>query len=215
MLAFFSSIFELGNDPKLIVRAWQKQLRGEARVAERQIYDIRREEAKVEAAVKEAARRGDSRSVKMLAREIISSRKAVGRTYQNIAHMNSVCMMLGEQLATIRAVGHLKKSAGMLKAMNALLSGKDRAGETIHAMAREMTKNGIIDEMMNDALDEVTMTDDMEAETDAEVNRVMEELKGRSPLLPDVVAHAERVVPVQIAPILEEKTARVNEIIYA
>ena len=103
-MAFFNSMFQVGNEPNLMVRAWQKQLRSEARTAERQICDIRREEVKVQAAVKEAARRGDARSVKMLAREIVNSRKAAGRIYQNIAHMNSVCMMLGEQVATLRGV---------------------------------------------------------------------------------------------------------------
>ena len=48
--------------------------------------------------------------MKLLAKEVISSRKTTGRLYQNKAQMNSVSMMLSEQLATIKAVGHLTKS---------------------------------------------------------------------------------------------------------
>ena len=72
--------------------------------------DIQREEKKVEKSIKDCAKRNDVRSMKLLAKEVISSRKTTGRLYQNKAQMNSVSMMLSEQLATIKAVGHLTKS---------------------------------------------------------------------------------------------------------
>lgn len=62
--------------------------------------------------------------MKLLAKEVISSRKTTGRLYQNKAQMNSVSMMLSEQLATLRSVGHLTKSTEVLKCMNGLVKNK-------------------------------------------------------------------------------------------
>ena len=57
--------------------------------------------------IKDCAKRNDLRSMRLLAKEVVASRKTVARLYQNKAQMNSVSMMLSEQLATVKSVGHL------------------------------------------------------------------------------------------------------------
>ena len=82
--------------------------------------DITREEKGVQKSIKDCAKREDLRSMRVLAKEIVSSRKTVARLHENKAQMNSVSMMLTEQLATVRSVGHLEKSTEVLSAMNLL-----------------------------------------------------------------------------------------------
>ena len=139
--------------------------------------DIQREEKKVEKSIKDCAKRNDVRSMKLLAKEVISSRRTTARLYQNKAQMNSVSMMLSEQLATIKAVGHLTKSTEVLKCMNALVKNKQIC-ETMREMSKEMMKSGLIEEMVNDVFEEANGVEDMEAETEAEVNKVLAEIAG-------------------------------------
>jgi charged multivesicular body protein 3 len=47
-----------------------------------------------------------------------------------------------------------------------------RLNQTMMEMSREMMKAGIIDEMMSDAIDGAVDSEDMETETDEEVDRV-------------------------------------------
>jgi Snf7 len=47
-----------------------------------------------------------------------------------------------------------------------------RLNQTMMEMSREMMKAGIIDEMMSDAIDGAVDSEDMEAETEEEVDRV-------------------------------------------
>jgi len=165
------------KDPKDMVREWQSKLRTEARGIDRQVRDIQREEKKVEKSIKDCAKRGDVRSMKLLAKEVISSRKTTARLYQNKAQMNSVSMMLSEQLATIKAVGHLTKSTEVLKAMNGLVNNREMM-ETMREMSKEMMKSGLIEEMVNEVFDGANGVEDMEAETEAEVDKVLAEIAG-------------------------------------
>lgn len=95
-------IFQKQPDPKELVRKWQQDLRKQSRAMERQIRDIQFEEKKVQKAIKEAAKRGDLGSARHLAKEILASRKAVGRLYTNKAQMMSIGTALKEQLAMIK-----------------------------------------------------------------------------------------------------------------
>ena len=117
--------------------------------------------------------------MRLLAKEIVASRRTVARLHENKAQMNSVSMMLTEQLATLRSVGHLEKSAEVLAAMNGLVRHAD-VRDSMREMSKEMAKSGLIEELVNDALEDVNGVDDLEAETDAEVNKILAELAGET-----------------------------------
>ena len=59
---------------------------------------IQVEENKVKKSIKEAAKKGQTDVAKILAKELIQSRKAVGKLYASKAHMNSVVMTMQQQL---------------------------------------------------------------------------------------------------------------------
>ena len=62
------------------------------------IAGIQREEEKVKKSVKDAAKRGDTGTAKMLAKEIVRSRKATTRLHTSKAQMNSVVMQMENQM---------------------------------------------------------------------------------------------------------------------
>ena len=94
--------------------------------------------------IKDCAKRNDLRSMRLLAKEVVASRKTVARLYQNKAQMNSVSMMLSEQLATVKSVGHLTKSTEVLSAMNSIVKN-EQVRDTMWEMSKEMMKSGLIE----------------------------------------------------------------------
>lgn len=66
------------------------------------IVAIQTEEAKVTRSIKDAAKKGQTDVCKILAKEVIQSRKAVSKMYASKAQMNSVMMQMQNQLGRSR-----------------------------------------------------------------------------------------------------------------
>jgi len=165
-------------DPKETVKKWKREMRSEQRKVDRQIRGIQREEEKVKRSIRDAAKRKDMSTCKMLAREVVRSRKVVTRLHTSKAQMNSVVMQMENQLAQQKVTGHMQKSTEVMKMMNKLMKVSE-ISETMQAMQKEMTKAGVIEDMTNDAM-EVLDGDDDEDAADEEVERVMTELNAET-----------------------------------
>ena len=77
-------------DPKKQVNEMNSLLRRETRAVERQIRDIERNQDKTKNMLKQNAKKGDKEACKILAKELVNSKKAVSRLYASKAQMNSV-----------------------------------------------------------------------------------------------------------------------------
>lgn len=136
------------------------------------------------------AKRGDTKICKMLAKELIRSQKHKNRLYTSKAQLNSIVMQLEQQLgkaphdsynrwysnlvfglATIKIAGTLQKSGEVMSLVNRLVRLPE-ISQTMQQMSMEMTKAGLMDEMISDTMD---MMDDeeIEEEADEEVNNVL------------------------------------------
>ncbi|XVF05746.1 hypothetical protein REPUB_Repub05bG0198700 [Reevesia pubescens] len=194
-------------NPQQQLRDWQRRLRQECRNIERQIRDIEREEKNVQKAIKDAAKRNDMVSAKALAKEIVSSRRTVNRLYENKAQMNSISMHLGESVAIARTVGHLSKSAEVMKLVNNLMKAPEVA-VTMQEFSKEMTKAGVIEEFVDDALDNALDSEDIEEEIEDEVDKVLTAIAGETAAqLPEAVRKEKMKQPAQAAPQEEEAIA--------
>uniref|UniRef100_A0A1D1Y0T5 Vacuolar protein sorting-associated protein 24 1 n=1 Tax=Anthurium amnicola TaxID=1678845 RepID=A0A1D1Y0T5_9ARAE len=194
-------------NPQELLREWQRRLRQECRNIERQIRDIQREEKNVQKAIKEAAKRNDMGSAKSLAKEIVRSRQTVNRLHENKAQLNSISMHLGESVATARTVGHLAKSAEVMKLVNGLMKAPEVAA-TMQEFSKEMTKAGVIEEMISDAVDSALDSEDIEEETEEEVDKVLAAIAGETvSQLPETVRREKLKQPAQPAEAAEEAIA--------
>lgn len=195
------------SNPQELLREWQRRLRQECRNIERQIRDIQREEKNVQKAIKDAAKRNDMGSAKSLAKEIVRSRRTVNRLYENKAHLNSISMHLGESVATARTVGHLSKSAEVMKLVNGLMKAPEVAA-TMQEFSKEMTKAGVIEEMVSDAVDSALDSEDIEEEIEEEVDKVLAAVAGETvSQLPETVRRERLKQPAQPAEAAEEAIA--------
>ncbi|KAH7537749.1 hypothetical protein FEM48_Zijuj03G0126000 [Ziziphus jujuba var. spinosa] len=194
-------------NPQQQLRDWQRRLRQECRNIERQIRDSQRhkfssmgfwvllnsgsfvmgsfrytrEEKSVQKAIREAAKRNDMVSAKALAKEIVRSRKTVTRLYENKHNSIQYQCTLGKVLVrTIaRTVGHLSKSADVMKLVNNLMKAPEVA-TTMQEFNKEMTKAGVIKEIVNDAVDSALDSEDMEEEIEEEVDKVLTAIAGET-----------------------------------
>jgi charged multivesicular body protein 3 len=133
------------------------------------------EELKVKKSLKEAAKKGDQKVCRMLAKEIIHSRKASTRIHTSKAQLNSIGMQLQQMMAQVKVAGTLKKSTEIMKSVNRLVKLPE-IGQQMQEMSREMMKAGVIEEMMEDSMDAVLDDDGIEEEAEEEVEKVLVEL---------------------------------------
>merc|ERR1712076_263035 len=91
------------------------------------------------------------------------------------AELNSLNMKMREQLAALRMTGALAKSTEVMASMNKLMNVPEMQ-KTMRDMSKEMEKAGIIEEMMNDAMDDVLDEDGLQEAADEEVENVLYEI---------------------------------------
>nr|SVE73845.1 EOG090X0EF4 [Daphnia atkinsoni] len=162
-------------NPKDKVNEWCSKLRKEGSQLDRQIRGIQREEEKVKRSMKEAAKKGDRDVCIILAKEIIHSRKAISKIYTSKAHINSISMQMKNQLATLRIAGALQRSTEVMKAMQQLIKIPEVAA-TMRDLSKEMMKAGIIEEMLEDTMEGLEDTDELEEAAQQEVDKVLWEI---------------------------------------
>ncbi|XP_039256410.1 charged multivesicular body protein 3-like [Styela clava] len=163
------------RDPKEVVREWSAKMRKENRVLDRQIRSIQREEEKVKRSMKMAAKKNEMDVCKVLAKEIIQSRKAVGRIYTAKANISSIEMTMKNQAALVRVSGAMEKSTEVMKAMQSLVKIPE-IQKTMMEMSKEMMKAGIIEEMMEDTFESMEDQDEMDEAAQDEIDKVLFEI---------------------------------------
>ncbi|TFL00486.1 Snf7-domain-containing protein [Pterulicium gracile] len=166
--------FLYGPTPEEKVRAWQSQLRTETRQLEREMRQLESATNQARQSAKKLAAKGDVKSARILAKEIVRSNHQKERLSVSKARLGSINHQLTQQLAMIKVTGSLQKSTEIMKQSNALIK-LPQLTQSMREMSMEMTKAGIMEEMMEDtlAMDE---DDEIEEEADAEIEKVLFDL---------------------------------------
>lgn len=172
------------RDPKELVREWSSKMRKEGRVLDRQIRGIQREEEKVKRTLKQAAKKNEMDVCKILAKEIVQSRKAIGRIYSAKANISSIEMTMKNQAAMVRVSGAMEKSTEVMKAMQSLVKIPE-IQQTMQELSKEMMKAGIMEEMMEDTFESVAGGEEEDEAAQEEIDKVLFEITagalGRAP----------------------------------
>mmetsp|Transcript_14190 Transcript_14190/g.44676 ORF Transcript_14190/g.44676 Transcript_14190/m.44676 type:complete len:204 (-) Transcript_14190:99-710(-) len=158
--------------PEEAIKKWKRELRKEERTLDRSIREIANQERKTEIEIKKLAKKKDMGSAKILAKELVRSRKARERLYKSKAQIHGVEMQLTQQGATLRLQKTMAKSAAVMTAMNSLVK-LPQLNAQMMAMAREMEKAGLIDEMIGDTLDD---DEELSEEADVQMEMVLDEI---------------------------------------
>ncbi|KDN46780.1 hypothetical protein K437DRAFT_256056 [Tilletiaria anomala UBC 951] len=170
--------FLFGPSQEERVKKVQSQLRSEQRALEREMRQIDAASSKAKAEVKRLAKKGDVKSARILAREIVRTHKQRDRLAVSKARLNSIGMQLQHQLAMYKVTGSMQKSTEVMKLSNQLIK-LPQMQETMREMSTEMMKAGILEEMMDETLDSGVLgedEDELEEEAEGEVEKVLFEL---------------------------------------
>ncbi|KAH7914173.1 vacuolar sorting protein VPS24 [Hygrophoropsis aurantiaca] len=166
--------FLYGPTPEEKVRMWQSKLRTESRQLDREMRQLDAATNKARASVKQLATKGDVKSARILAKEVVRSNKQKDRLSVSKARLGSIGTQLTQQLALVKVTGSLQKSTEIMKMSNALIK-LPQISQVMREMSMEMTKAGIMEEMLEDTLD-MEEDEEIEDEADAEVDKVLFEL---------------------------------------
>lgn len=157
------------------LRDWQHSLRSEARSIERSIKKIEQEEGKIKKDIKAIAKNGgDPKSIELLAKSLVRSNKAKARLYTARSTMQATSAELASVVASMRLADTIKTSVVVMRQMNTLVNIPELT-ETMSSMRKEMMHAGLVDEMMDEAMEDMDGPD-MEEEAQAEVDKVLDEL---------------------------------------
>ncbi|KAI6047136.1 Snf7 family [Pisolithus marmoratus] len=131
--------FLYGPTPEERVRAWQAKLRAEGRKLDREMRQLDAATAKVRTTVKQLAAKGDVKSARILAREVVRSNKQKDRLSVSKARLGSIGTQLTQQLAMMKVTGSLQKSTEIMKLSSSLIR-LPQISQTMREMSMEMTR---------------------------------------------------------------------------
>ncbi|EAW13245.1 ESCRT-III subunit protein VPS24 [Aspergillus clavatus NRRL 1] len=199
-----------GPDPQAQMRKCNQLIRANTRQLDRDIAQLRTLESKTRQYIVNASRRAQrnpsqakqaTTETKTFARELVRIRKQSARLTTSRAQLQSVQMQVNEAFSMRKIQGSLKTSAGIMKDVNTLVRLPELTG-TMHQLATELVRAGIIEEMVDDAIPNNELLEDEEDEAEAEVDKVLQEiLQGKLSQAGDVKVEE----PVEGEPVIEEQ----------
>lgn len=165
------------EEPRELCRKWTREIQSQQRKIDRDIENIKREEAKSQMHMKKLAKQGASRaSLQNYAKAIVKSKQARDRLLVSKVQLNSVILTLQDMTAQLRVAKTLGASAELMGHVNKMMNvGALR--ETATQMSKEMYKANLIEEQITDTF-AVLEDEEDEALADEEVNKVLDEVVG-------------------------------------
>lgn len=156
------------------VKKWTRDLKKEMRTIDRETTKIQREEQKIKQELKKEAKAGNKKSVQILAKAVVKSQNQREKMLLTKTQLNSVAMTLKQQYSSMKVAKTMEKSAVIMQHMNRLVSVQQISAVTRN-MSKEMMKMGIIDEMVQEAFEDME-DEELEEEAEEQVNAVIDEI---------------------------------------
>lgn len=137
---------------------------------------IESQENKIKIELKQLTKKsGSQKAIRTLATELVRSQRAKDHLLTGKTHINSTIMQMQEQVSMVKVTGCIKKSTQVMYSMNTLLK-LPQIHDSMYSMAKEMTKAGLIEELVNDtmsSMEDETEQDIMDNEVDAIVDQIL------------------------------------------
>jgi charged multivesicular body protein 3 len=138
------------------VRKWQRQLKSDSRLLDREVRTLDQATANTRKQLKQLANKGEIKNARILARQVVRTNKQRDRLITSKARLNSIGMQLQHQLgasfclsgicnsdtastATLKITGQLQKSTEIMKLSNSLIRLPELSN-TMRNMSMEMSK---------------------------------------------------------------------------
>lgn len=116
-----------------------------------------------------------NQDVRIFARELIRVRKQNARLATSKAQLQSVQMQVNEAFSVRKIEGSIRASTGIMKDVNTLVRLPELTG-TMRELSAELSKAGIIEEMVGDSLPDNELLEGEDDEAEEEVDKVLTEI---------------------------------------
>ncbi|EEB08621.1 vacuolar sorting protein Vps24 [Schizosaccharomyces japonicus yFS275] len=186
-------------------RKWQSTLRKEQRALDRQNYALKTSKDKAERQIKLLARKNDVHNVRVLAKEVVRLKRHQRRLAESKALLNSLGLQLNEQMANIKIQGAMQSSSKIMHSVSSL-SRLPQLSSLMQSLSMEMTKAGVLEEMVDDVLSPAADEEDLLDEIDEEDEEVRQIIAQYMPEAVKSATPSVSVTPQQVSapePILD------------
>lgn len=166
------------------MRKCNQLIRANTRQLDRDIMQLKTLDTKTRQTIVGASKRAQKNpsrakqaniEAKTLARELVRVRRQANRLSTSRAQLQSVQMQVNEAFSMRKIQGSLQKSTGIMKDVNTLIR-LPQLSATMHQLASELVRAGIIEEMVDDAIPNNELLEDEETEADEEVDKILQEI---------------------------------------
>ncbi|KAL3237380.1 ESCRT-III subunit protein VPS24 [Nakaseomyces bracarensis] len=163
-----------GPDIKEQQRNIKSLLRKNSRQIDKSLRELSVLQNKTQALIKKSAKKNDVRNVRLYAKELYYINKQYTRMYTSKAQLESVSMKIDEAFRMRTLSNQMANSTGLMREVNSLVRLPQLQG-TMVELEKELMKSGIISEMIDDTMESIDDTEELNDEVDAEVNKIVEQ----------------------------------------
>lgn len=169
------------------MRKINQLLRKNKRELDRSINQLQPLKKKTEGLIRKSAKEKDYKTAKLYAKELININRQYNKLYTSRTRVESITMSINEQYLMNKLTKSIHSSTSIMRDVN-LLIHIGAVSQTMQELSKELTKAGIINEMMDDMVDlDYGEDEELESESQEEVDKI-------------------------IATLTEEKTSKVSEV---
>jgi len=169
------NFFGFGKTPQELLKENQRMIQRSVREIDRERTKLENQEKKIIADIKKAAKAGQMASVKIMAKDLVRTRKYVQKFYNTKTQLQAIGLRI-QTLRSNQAMADAMK--GVTKAMKSL-NKKFNLPEIQKIMMEFEKQNemmGMKEEMMESAIDDAMDDAEDEEESEAIVNQVLDEI---------------------------------------
>lgn len=157
------------------MKEWIKTLRNDQRAVERDIQSLERQEAKVKTDIKKAVTNNRLSVVRIMAKELIHSRKAKERLYVAKANLNSISLQIQNQIGMCKISKNVKLGSDVMRQMNQIMN-VGQISQNMRNLSKEMMRAGVVEEMIGETFEVMDDESGVTEEADEEVAKIINEI---------------------------------------
>lgn len=157
------------------VKDWISSMKSEQRMLEREIRAIEREESKVKTDLRNSIQNNRPSVVKILAKELVRSKRAKEQLYLTKANLNSITLQLQNQLGMYRISKQINITNEIIGKMNQLMN-VETISKDIKNISIEMEHAGLIQDTLQKEFDRIDEKEGIEEVAEEEIEKVIDEI---------------------------------------
>lgn len=162
-------------DPKAQVKSQQRVLRSANRELDHDRHQLDRQEKQLESEIKKAAKRGDKKTAGVYAKQLVRLRQQRAKSLGLSAQITATGHQMTTMQSQAKMAAAMGSTASAMAATNKQLKVED-IQRTMAGFEKESTKMELAGELMDDTLESVLGGSDDDAEEDAVISQVLDEI---------------------------------------